>query len=49
MREHMPHIDTRVAAISATIAPFVRKVRPLLKLVMSVLYCRFTAYPRGDE
>lgn len=34
MREHMPHIDTRVAAISATIAPFVRKVRPLLKLVM---------------
>lgn len=34
MREHMPHIDTRVAAIFATIALFVRKVRPLLKRVM---------------
>lgn len=34
MREHMPHIDTRGSNFSATIAPFVRKVRPLLKLVM---------------
>lgn len=33
MREHMPHIDT-VAAIFRHTAPFVRKVRPLLKLVM---------------
>ncbi len=49
MREHMPHIDTRVAAIFRHIAPSVLKVRPLLKLVMKCSFCRFTAYPRGDE
>jgi trk system potassium uptake protein TrkA len=40
MREHMPHIDTRVAAIFRHDRPIARRVRRLLKPVMKSFYCR---------
>ncbi|MGU0056201.1 Trk system potassium transporter TrkA [Enterobacter hormaechei] len=49
MREHMPHIDTRVAAIFRHDRPIRPQGSTIVEAGDEVFYCGFSAYPCGDE